>query len=281
MLRGIFGHALKRVVCAMRLRDCTGCPLEYACTYTTIFETRPRPDAGIMTRYKRAPHPFVLVTDMRHARARQTGHNARIHFKLRLFGDACKAAPFVLRAFEEAGQYGFGKEKTRFSLSSIATSEESGTPWTGEGHYPEPVMQGAPNPLGTSAIFHFRTPLRIKTAGRFCTSESFDPGALAMAMTRRLGLINAFFGHSDDGPDFKALKQESSRLVLLDANLRWHQLRRYSSRQKSSQAIGGLLGSIKLDMTGCPQLRHILAWLPVLHVGKGTSMGLGRVELGR
>jgi len=114
MLRGAFGAALKRTVCVMRLRDCDGCPLERACIYTTVFETRPPAEAGVMRLYERAPQPFILEapeTDQTDAPT-QRAPGSILAMSVRLFGEAARAAPFVLRAFEDAGQRGFGAART-------------------------------------------------------------------------------------------------------------------------------------------------------------------------
>ena len=92
MLRGAFGHSLKRTVCVMgRDQACGTCMLRQQCVYTRIFETfiegEPPP---FMHGLKTSPRPFVidapetkqeykagdalefLMADMETATARQT-----------------------------------------------------------------------------------------------------------------------------------------------------------------------------------------------------------------
>jgi hypothetical protein len=57
-LRGGFGHAFKRVVCAIKDRECHDCLLREKCVYSYVFETPPPHDTKIMRKYKAAPHPF-------------------------------------------------------------------------------------------------------------------------------------------------------------------------------------------------------------------------------
>jgi hypothetical protein len=59
-LRGGFGHAFRRVVCAIKSRECTDCLLKEKCVYSYIFETPPSADTKIMRKYKSAPHPFII-----------------------------------------------------------------------------------------------------------------------------------------------------------------------------------------------------------------------------
>lgn len=153
MLRGAFGTALKRTVCAMRLRACEGCPLEHTCTYTTVFETRPDPATPVMTRYDRAPHPFVLVAPITDRRG-ERGFTAGV----RLFGDATSAAPFVLKAFEEAGERGFGASRVphRLEAAAVETVEAGGgsgpaPAWSPGMPFIPPSPRAAPPPLPDEA----------------------------------------------------------------------------------------------------------------------------------
>jgi hypothetical protein len=59
-LRGGFGHAFKHVVCTFKGKPCDNCLLKHRCVYSYVFETLPPDDATKMTKYLRAPHPFVI-----------------------------------------------------------------------------------------------------------------------------------------------------------------------------------------------------------------------------
>ncbi|MHB8092928.1 MAG: hypothetical protein ACYDH8_15215 [Syntrophales bacterium] len=37
--RGIFGHSLKKVVCALKHQECADCLLREKCVYSIVFET--------------------------------------------------------------------------------------------------------------------------------------------------------------------------------------------------------------------------------------------------
>jgi len=276
MLRGAFGSALKRTVCAMRLRECDGCPLEHACTYTVVFETRPDPTKGVMTRYDRAPHPFVLVTPIE--RLREGGGFAA---GVRLFGDAVQAAPFVLRAFELAAERGFGSGRVPHRLTAALTEgkEDDRPAWKPGSSFGRPTLLEDPSPLPDTIRLVFRTPLRMKREGRLVTPESLDGPTLVMNAIRRIGLLATFFGRGTDGVDFPRMKAEAERTQLVDAQLSWRDLVRRSSRQNAELGIGGIVGSATLHLSGSAELSRLLAWIPIVHVGKATTMGLGQVEV--
>ncbi|PXF53771.1 MAG: hypothetical protein C4B58_16295 [Deltaproteobacteria bacterium] len=59
-LRGGFGHAFRRIVCALKGKECTDCLLKHQCIYAYVFETPIPEDAQMMRKYTAAPHPFIL-----------------------------------------------------------------------------------------------------------------------------------------------------------------------------------------------------------------------------
>src|SRR4030043_1008597 len=59
-LRGGFGYAFKRLVCALKDRECPDCLLKEKCVYSYIFETPPPSDTKVMRKYRTAPHPFII-----------------------------------------------------------------------------------------------------------------------------------------------------------------------------------------------------------------------------
>ena len=56
-LRGGFGTAFKKVVCAIRNKDCLQCLLKEKCVYSYVFETPPPNGSEILRKYEKAPHP--------------------------------------------------------------------------------------------------------------------------------------------------------------------------------------------------------------------------------
>ena len=58
--RGVFGRALRRLVCVTREPACPACLLYRSCIYPYLFETPPDPAAGKLRKYPAAPHPYVL-----------------------------------------------------------------------------------------------------------------------------------------------------------------------------------------------------------------------------
>lgn len=273
MLRGAFGHALKRLVCVMRRPECTGCPLEKVCLYVSVFETRSA--AQDPPRFARPPHPFVLRSNLRANRGQLAD---RIAFRIRLFGDALDHAPFIARAMEEAGACGLGPDRTPFRLAALTTG--NGDVWCPGQSYPMPAPEPAPPELPERVRLRFVTPTRLQQDGRPVDPAALDGPGLARAIQRRVGLMIAFHGAGPGAIDNATLAQEAGHVRIVSRDLTWRRLFRRSSRQKAKQAIGGIMGEITLDFGQAPGLRECARWLPATHLGKGTSMGLGHVEVG-
>lgn len=276
-IRGAFGHALKRLVCVMRRRPCEGCPLEFNCLYTTIFETRSEPSgAGIAVRNIRPPHPFVLKVDFVARRQFRKGDTLRLG--LNLFGTAVGAHPFALRAMEEAGESGLGRMRLPFRLDAIRQAGAC-RDWTPGQGFPAPVIRGAPRASGVSCRWNFTTPLRLRSGGRPVDHRRIAPEDLAMPVLRRLDLLVSHYGNPDRFRVHPDMKRRAGLLRFTRCELKWKRLQRYSSRQSATHSVSGLMGSAELDYSAVPEWGPILAWAPVIHVGKATSMGLGRVEI--
>jgi hypothetical protein len=80
--------------------------------------------------------------------------------------------------------------------------------------------------------------------------------------------------------DFKPLLAEAEKLNMR-ATLRWWDWERYSARQQTTMNFGGLIGGFELS--GPPAtLEKFVPLLKMgewLHVGKGTTFGLGKYQV--
>jgi len=117
-LRGGFGYALKRVVCAIRDKECPDCLLKEKCVYSYVFETPPPSDTKIMRKYKSAPHPFVIEPSPERQRVYKSGDE--IHFGLILIGRAIDYLPYFIYTFDELGRIGIGKGTAELAASFAA-----------------------------------------------------------------------------------------------------------------------------------------------------------------
>ncbi len=119
--RGVFGHALKSIVCAVKKPDCRSCLLINNCVYALVFEagiTITPPENPII--FSPSP-PFVIEPPL----TRQTGFKKGdvFDFSLLLFGNINNNLPYFIYAAEEAGKTGIGKmingKRGKFRLESV------------------------------------------------------------------------------------------------------------------------------------------------------------------
>ena len=117
-LRGGFGLAFKRVVCALRNQDCPACLLKEKCIYSYVFETPPPAGTRIMRKYQAAPHPCVIEPPLEIQRIYRPG--AEFKFGLTLIGRAIDYLPYFIYTFDELSRMGIGKGKAGFDLLSVS-----------------------------------------------------------------------------------------------------------------------------------------------------------------
>ena len=284
LLRGAFGHALRRLTCAFGPRQaCPDCALRRTCAYPRIFETRiegePPPFLhGLPT----SPRPYIFepATDERTFAAGDP-----LPFDLLLLGQAADLLPYALLAVERMARNGLGRDRTPFVLDDAKAATPAGTWKTvyAEGRISpalaalQPLLPSdAPLPAGR-AVLRFLTPTRLKVRGTLQEEPGFRPLVFA-ALRRALEL--SWFHHPGAPLDwtFRPLLEQASGVRVAAKTLRWHHWERYSNRQGRKIEMGGFVGLMVLEGDLQP-FTQLLRMAEVLHVGKGATFGLGRVAL--
>lgn len=280
-LRGGFGHAFKKAVCVFRDRQCADCNLKQTCAYSYIFETSPPEETSIpgFGRYDTIPHPFVIEPPL----DRRTGLKKRdeLEFGLVLIGKAVKYLPYFVLAFERLGELGIGKGKRKYALQEVVCNELN-------------IYEPAKRHLTTGSVKHieipesytfdtveneelaleFVTPVRIKYQRDSVVDLHFY--ILITNLLRRIFLLNYFHGERlEPGWDHRQIINEAKEIAIRLNQLRWYDWERYSSRQKTRMKLGGLIGGIVYYGPISP-FRPLINVGELLHVGKGTSFGLGK-----
>lgn len=289
MLRGAFGHVLRRLVCAMGPRQpCATCRLRRGCHYTRLFETfvegEPPPFLrGLDT----APRPYVFEPDVTHLHRGSPRFDPGdpLRFDLLLLGQAVDLAGWALLALERMAESGLGARRARFALDQVLAQDPVGGwvtlrdagRWTGRDLPPPsvPAENGLPKDRITLS---FQTPVRLRVRGDVATG--FSVRDLAFPMVRRV-LELATFHVPGAEPDwtFRPLLQHAGTIRIAASDLRWFDWERYSNRQERKINMGGLIGTLDLEGDLAP-LAPLLRTAEIVHVGKGATFGLGRMDLG-
>ena len=99
---------------------------------------------------------------------------------------------------------------------------------------------------------------------------------LILQLLRRLSLLSYFHNGGDPSEiDFREIIKRAEGVRVVNKDLRWHDWSRYSARQDTRMKMGGFVGEISFEGDIGPFMPLIRAG-EVLHVGKGTSFGLGK-----
>ncbi|HEX7181344.1 MAG TPA: CRISPR system precrRNA processing endoribonuclease RAMP protein Cas6, partial [Thermoanaerobaculia bacterium] len=72
--------------------------------------------------------------------------------------------------------------------------------------------------------------------------------------------------------------EHAGTVRIAASDLHWFDCQRYSNRQGRKIDIGGLLGSLELEGDLAP-LAPLLRTAELVHVGKGATFGLGKLEV--
>lgn len=283
MLRGAFGHALRRIACSMGPgQECESCRLRQACTYTRLFETfhddeEPPP---FLRGIRHAVRPYVFEPQTPGGR-REPGEDLR--FDLLLFGQAVALQAYAGLAVERMAAGGLGTRRARFRLERIEALPPEGPARVlfadGRalaGAVPASRLLPAPLPEGPLCL-RFPTPLRLKVREHLACRPDFR--ALVFAMLRRtLELAHAHVPGAPLDWTIQPLLKTAGEVQVLDVDLRWHDWERWSQRQRTVMKLGGVMGSMIVEGDLAP-FAALLRTAELVHVGKGATFGLGKLEL--
>jgi CRISPR-associated endoribonuclease Cas6 len=297
-LRGGFGHAFRRVVCAIKDKECPNCLLKEKCVYSYVFETPPPSDTKVMRKYKSAPHPFIIEPP--YERKRVYKPSDEINFGLILIGKAIDYLPYFIYTFDELGRIGIGKGKARYELEEVScdgkTIYDSETktlklfvtstiliPPLARGDkegFTSPTLEKGGEvgfDLSKTIKLSFLTPTRILYDGHLTLDLEFH--ILIRTLLRRLSLLSYFHCGGDPwGFDFKEIIEMAKEVKVKEKDLRWYDWERYSGRQETRLKMGGFVGNITFEGNIQPFMSLIKAG-EILHVGKGTAFGLGKYRI--
>ncbi len=195
-----------------------------------------------------------------------------------LLGNAIRYDSTLLRAWDIASGMGLGPSRQRFFFRSTLVLGPNGSP--SSDRVPWPLSRAAwplpGDPEHTTCRLVFPAPLRIRYRGRLVTRPQL-PDIVAAALRR----IGAFLP-DEHRSSWKQIRQVAMQLAREIPCGAWHgerlDLHRYSARQKSEIDLFGVSGHFQLPEGPGPLWPLLLAasWL---HVGKGTVMGLGQVQI--
>lgn len=282
--RGVFGQALKKVVCALKQETCEVCLLRERCVYSFVFETPYSLKDNRDARLAAPPHPFVIEPPL--TTETHFPKDTSFDFHLLLFGDANQSLPYFIYAFEQMGKIGIGKRingkrglfrlekvKSRGHLVYSSADQRLKRDDSSENlliRIKEAYPQG-PFQLKLKLL----TPLRVKFQNRLRAELPFH--ILVRSMLRRLSSLYNYYGEGEPPLDYKGLVKRAEEVRIMESHLTWFDWRRYSNRQDRAMLMGGMIGSIIYEGK-MGEYMPILEFCSEVHIGKQTSFGLGKIK---
>jgi CRISPR/Cas system endoribonuclease Cas6 (RAMP superfamily) len=283
--RGVFGRALKKVVCALKTQECSQCLLKQRCVYALVFETPISTETAEGSRIAAQPHPFVIEPPLGTETCLSKG--APFNFHLLLFGDANRNLPYFIYAFEQIGQTGIGKringKRGRFTLEEVKTGTEpiyasmDQKLTIGEAFDSIFLKEPEHSPEDVSTLtVRMITPMRLKFNNRLKADLPFH--VLVRAMLRRVSSLFESYGNGEPDMDYRGLVKRAMDVQVVDDNLSWYDWKRYSFRQDESMLMGGMVGAVTYE-GNLGEYLPLIEFCEKVHLGKQTAFGLGKFEV--
>jgi len=283
--RGLFGHALKKVTCALKHQDCKNCLLIDRCVYALFFKRNSmKPEDNKPSRVATPPKPYVIEPPLTTQTILKSGE--LFNFSILLMGKANLELPYIVYAIKYMGDLGIGKkqngERALFKLEKISYKGQTiynvETDQLTLPEVDELKLQKDSN-LQTSVnklSLCLDTPLRLKYRNSFSTELPFH--ILIRTGLRRISSLEEYYGNGEPDLNYRQLISKSKEIEISESSLRWSDWKRYSARQNQEMFFGGLIGSITYsgDIT---QFMSILRYCEKVHLGKQTSFWLGKFRI--
>jgi hypothetical protein len=278
LLRSVFGMMLRRQVCVFKQLECTACPLLSQCIYPEFFEAEARAATN------RLALPYVLAYPL----AQQTGDGSMIvEFALTLIEGSISRLPYIVNAFEQAGDAGIRWSSTshRFQLTRVTDLKtqvelyQSGK-WHGgdwqvkPSEITVPLFQSTEHPQAVGLSIKLKTPFRAKSDNRIL--RKVDIKTILNAAARRLQLFMGGAATDVLNP-YRASIDNLSGITENRSDFTWKEIRRYSGRQRTTMALGGLVGNGQYVGNLLPY-KPLLEAAKVVHIGKQAAFGFGEFD---
>jgi len=128
---------------------------------------------------------------------------------------------------------------------------------------------------------NFITPTRLKYREHFVKDLEFH--ILIRNLLRRISLVSYFHCGKELKVDFRNLIEKAKKVKKEDSNLGWYDWQRYSARQNTRMLLGGFIGKVTFSFDGVEpeQFLPLVLLGSYIHIGKGTSFGLGKYEISK
>lgn len=241
-LRGMLGHILMEKAPDL---------------YEAMFEVKNEENHPMGRRYKEVCSPYILsVPDLR----KDFRKGGEIHVYLTLIGKAENHFPRLLGLIQNWQGMGLGKEHIPLQLKAMNMI---------------PTHMGIAITEPYRLELYMRTPLVLKTEDHSMAAITLP--LLIHRIAERMAMLAHFHCGAELVTDFEQYKQWAEKAIWVEMDLRKAFWSRYSTRQARSSRVGGWVGKLAFDEVDA-RLLPLLHLASHLHLGKGTTWGMGRIS---
>jgi len=284
-LRGVFGRALMQLS-GLHVSDVKNkSPLFLHSPYAEVFEPQPEPEgAGLLARLPDIPPPYVIEAPVNRGYLYEP--EQQLSFSMVLTQRALAHLPLIILAWRRAllmgiGQGHSGKAELVLVEHEVASGERQSIYSEDKPRVVEhDTLLVAPEFTQQSAVHvRFYTPLRIQHQGRVIGAKQLSAAVFLRHVIRRYSIFwQLQFGQSLDGDLLKGVLSLADSVAEGEKRLSFRSWKRFSARQQQLMHMDGVVGRWLLPDVA-PQLQQLLWYGQYLHIGKGTTFGLGGYEL--
>ena len=243
-IRGVFGNSLKRVVCINPSFDCKGCFAKDNCLFYDFYES----DFA----------KFRLKISL----------NGRVDFRIILFEEKVKEAPFVISAIYKAFKE-IGITKKRIKLDNFLIFYNNQLVYDKDfKKFDNFALKFDVTDYKKDFTLKINTPIRVKENGKL-VRDDIKLQTLLRSINHRFSKIkNKEIKKLEFNPSYKEIYK----------NLGFKELIRYSNRQKTKMKLGGIMGEIIYNDVDENSYK-LLKLGEIIGVGKQVTFGLGDIEI--
>lgn len=295
VLRGSFGTVFRQLCCIPHCVEPRRCPREDSCPYKLVFAPSPPANSAWLSRNQDIPRPFVF-------RAKETPQtrferSEAFEFDLVLVGQAVQHLSYFVLSFREAGRQGIGLNRAKCIVDRVAEQSLDGKDCRGLVYQagvssfaaPAPVSlerwiqlrlgqiaDSTPNTNRKCVRIRFLTPTRLQANGEPIRNPEFHH--VVRRLRDRVNALATFFEGTPLQIDFRGLGERAQNIRRVGSEVHWADRFRTSSKTGQRHELSGFVG----DATYEGDISEFLPWLlagELLHVGKHTAWGNGRIEV--
>jgi hypothetical protein len=248
-----------------------------SCGYFQVFESQDESKKQDGFFFK--PHPYIISPSSKN----EYKKGEVLEFSITIFGEYIRYMPYFIYSFELMGKLGFGEKRHKFQLREVKDFYSSQSVYQGEKLYSSNITEKSVQDYANfinkknyhNHLMQFN--LDFQTPARFVEDKKIvhelTPSILLDSIIRRYKIMHQFYG------SFVESDLELGNLQLEQSKQqRYKSWKRYSNRQGKTLEQGGVTGSYSISLTE-PKLALFLYCMEILHIGKSTTFGLGKVRL--